>query len=69
MKTKLRPLGKNLLDLEEVITEMVEVHDLQHGDVLALVKSYLDIHHPHAQEEYEDGSDVEFYYGPKRSKK
>jgi len=66
-KNKLRPLGEVLLDMETIMTEMVEGHDLQHGDVYGLVKSYLDVHHPQAREVYvEDGSNPEFYYGPQR---
>ena len=50
----MRKLGDILLDLEDVLTEMIEDHELQTGDVLSLVKSYIDVHHPQAIEEYED---------------
>lgn len=63
---KLRPLGTILLEMEPLILEMVVKHDLQHGDILNLVRGYLEVHCPGAKEEYEDGYDVEFYYGPKR---
>lgn len=55
-----------MMDLEPLILEMVEVHDLQHGDVLNLIRGYLEIHCPGAKEEYEDGSEIIFYYGPRR---
>lgn len=62
---KLRPLGHILLDLEDVLTEMIELHELQKGDVLSLVNSYIDVHHPDCIEEYEDDTHPEFKYGPK----
>ena len=66
MKKKLRPLGHILLDVEELILEMNE-HDLQWGDYFGLLKSYLEIHLPDAQEKYVDGGFPEFYYGPRRN--
>lgn len=69
-KKKLRPLGDNLLDLENVVTSMVEDHDLQFGDVLNLVYGYLAVHFPEAQEVYEkDNERPIFYYGPKEGLK
>lgn len=62
---KLRPLGTVLLDLETIIAEMVEGHDLQFGDVLALVYAHLEVHHPEAREEYVDGAPPpRLFYGP-----
>ena len=61
----MRKLGDVLLDLEPLILEMVEDHDLQHGDVLNLVRGYLEVHCPGAKEEYEDGGSPTFFYGPK----
>ena len=68
-KKKLRPMGEILLDLEEIIMEMCdnEGHDLQWGDVLNLVRGYMEVHLPGAQEEYIEGGNPEFYYGPKKS--
>jgi hypothetical protein len=67
-KKKLRPLGHTLLDLETLLLEMTIDHDLQWGDVLNLVRGYLEVHVPGAQEEYvDDGGHPEFYYGPPRS--
>ncbi len=65
MKKKIRPMGKILLDLELLIDEMCLGHDLQKGDVLALVESHIDIHNPESIEEYLDGSNPVYYYGPK----
>ena len=64
---KLRPLGAVLLDLEPLLLEMVVNHDLQTGDVLNLVYGYLEVHCPGAKEEYDDGGNPMFYYGPKKA--
>lgn len=66
-KKKLRPLGQTLLDLEKLLLEMTVDHDLQWGDVLNLVRGYLEVHVPGAQEKYTAGGNPEFYYGPPRS--
>lgn len=64
--SKNKPLGDVLLDLEKVVDEMVDQHDLQWGDVLNLVRGYLEVHRPDAMEEYVDGTRPVFYYGPKK---
>jgi hypothetical protein len=61
-----RPLGDITLDLEPLLCEMVEQHDLQAGEVLALIRQYLEIHLPDCFEEYTDGTKPEFYYGVPR---
>ena len=61
---KVRPLGKVLLDMEPLLLELAEKHDLQWGDILSLVHGYLMVHCPDAQEEYTNGSKPVFYYGP-----
>lgn len=63
---KLRPLGDITLDMELLIEELVDGHDLQWGEILGLTYSYLMIHYPNAREEYLDGSHPEFYYGEKK---
>lgn len=64
---KIRPLGQTLLDLEVLVLEMVNDHELQYGDVLNLVYGYMEVHCPEAKEKYvADGSSPEFYYGPRR---
>lgn len=67
-KKKLRPLGHTLLDLEKILMEMCVDHDLQWGDVLNLVKGYMEVHLPGAQEQYTAGGNPVFYYGPKLEK-
>lgn len=66
-KKQLRPMGGITLDMEKLLVEMTEDHDLQWGEVLGLVHTWLQIHAPQAQEEYTDGSESPiYYYGPKR---
>lgn len=66
---KPRRLGDILLDIEPLLLEMVDSHDLQHGDILNLIRGYLEVHTPDSREEYTDGGSPEFYYGPKRELK
>lgn len=63
-KIKIRPLGHILLELEPLLIEMVDQHDLQWSDILGLIHNYLMVHCPEAQEEYTDGTRPIFYYGP-----
>lgn len=65
-KKKLRPLGHTLLDMEKLLLEMAIDHDLQWGDILNIVRGYLEVHCPGSQEKYTAGGSPEFYYGPKR---
>ena len=63
MKKKIRPIGDILLEMEPLILEMID-HNLQWGDILNMVRGYLEVHCPDAQEEYEEGGNPKFYYGP-----
>lgn len=65
---KLRPIGKVTSDLEAILDEMTDAHDMQWHEVLSLVHGWLQTHAPHQQEEYLDGSNPTFYYGPKDNK-
>jgi len=40
MRTK--KLGETLLELEVVLNEIIDTHDLQFGDVLALIEALID---------------------------
>ena len=62
---KLRKLGDVLLDLEPLLDEMVEKHELQMGDVLALIIRQLEMHNPGCVEEFMDGTKPIFFYGHK----
>ena len=65
---KLRKLGEVLLDLEPLLDEMVDGHELQMGDILSLIRGHLLTHSPHCVEEFVDGSEPIFMYGHKDSK-
>lgn len=62
---KLRKLGDVLLDLEPLLDEMVEGHELQMSDVLALIFRHLEMHNPGCIEEFLDGTKPVFFYGHK----
>lgn len=57
-----RKIGDVLLDLEIILDEMAD-SGLQLGDILALVKSHIEIHRPDAIEQYEEGGRPIYYYG------
>ena len=61
---KLRRLGDIMLDMEPLILEMCNDHDLQWYEILNLVRGYLEVHCPGAREEYTAGGNPIFYYGP-----
>jgi hypothetical protein len=63
MQNKRRPLGEILLELEFIYDEMVDDHELQMGDILALTHMYLQVHRPDCIEKYTDGGIPIFYYG------
>jgi UDP-N-acetylglucosamine transferase subunit ALG13 len=51
----IRPLGKILLDIgTPFLDEMVDDHQIQMGDILALVHVHLKVHRPDCVEVYED---------------
>lgn len=64
-----RPIGDVFLDLEVLIDELIDVHELQWGDVLWWVFGHLKIHRPDAREEYEEGGHPLFHYGTKEGLK
>ncbi len=61
-KKKLRPLGQITGEMELLLEEMTDDHDLQWGEVLALVKTWLEIHAQHQREEYKDGTSPIYSY-------
>jgi hypothetical protein len=65
-KRELRPMGVITANMETLLEEMTNDHDLQWGEVLSLVHAWLTIHAPQAQEQYYENNEVPvFYYGPK----
>lgn len=63
MKKKLRPLGQITDDLEPLLQEMANDHELQMGEILALVLCYMEIHLPDSRENYVDGTKPVYFYG------
>lgn len=61
--SELRPVGQVLLDMEPLLFELVQDHELQMGELLALVKCWTEIHYPDAIEEYEDDTRPVYFYG------
>jgi hypothetical protein len=64
MAKKLRKMGDIMHDMEDLLLEMTCNHDMQWYEVLNLVKGHLEVHCPHAQEEYVEGGHPVFFYGP-----
>ncbi len=62
-RKSIRALGSILLDMEPLLFELTESHELQRGEILSLIKTWIDIHYPGAIEIYEDGSSPEYRYG------
>lgn len=60
---RIRKTGDIMLDMEPLLEELVDDHDLQWYDVLFLVFGWLMVHRPFAQEKYKDGTTPVFFYG------
>lgn len=56
---KLRPLGKITTELEPLLFEMIEEHELQIHEIFGIIYIWAKVHCPEAIEEYEDGSTPE----------
>lgn len=52
-----------LFQIEEMVETLAD-SGFQKGDILALVNSYIDVHRPDCKEEYLDGTNPVYYYGP-----
>ena len=63
-KTASKQNMNDLLFLIEDVNQKLVDQGLQWGDILGLHFVYLMVHCPNAREEYEDGTNPEFYYGP-----
>lgn len=59
----LRPAGEVLLEMEPLLFELVQDHEIQKGELLALISAWVDIHYAGAIEEYEDDTHPIFFYG------
>jgi len=60
----MRPLGKITEEMEPLILEMVEEHEMQVHEILGIIYLYLQVHCPGAFETYDaDGSSPVLMYG------
>lgn len=50
--------------MEPLLFELTDRHGLQHGDILYLLKGWLDVHASDALEVYEEGGSPVLRYGP-----
>lgn len=69
MKKKIRPMGQITQDMELLLEELVDDHDLQVAEILYQNWSWLVIHRPGAVEEYIEDGGSPIFYGPKTKKK
>jgi len=65
----MRKVGDITLDIEEYLEEMIDEHELQKGEILALISIWIDIHRPNCKEVYTRGGSPVFYYGHKEGLK
>lgn len=63
MRKKLRPLGAITTDMEPLLLEMIDHHGLQMGEVLNIIRGYIEIHRPDCVEQYVDGTKPVMFYG------
>lgn len=63
-KRKVRPLGQITQDMEPLLEEMVDLHELQTHEIISLIIAWIECHRPGAVEEYEDGTKPKLTYGP-----
>lgn len=56
MRKKLRPLGDITQDMEPLLFELTEKHSLQTHEILGIIKAWIDVHYPKANETYLDGT-------------
>lgn len=61
---KLRPLGQITTQLEPLLEEMTDAHELQAHEILGIIFLWLQVHRPDAIETYLDGTNPAFRYGP-----
>lgn len=60
-KKKLRRVGDIMLDMEKFLMELHIDHDMQHGEVLALINGWQKIHVPNHIETYDEGGHPVLY--------
>lgn len=69
MSKQLRSMNDIMLDMEVLLEELTDEDQqgMQTGEVLALIKNWIDVHAPQAIEEYLDGSNPKYFYGPEET--
>lgn len=55
---------ENALFMLEDAIDILADHGFQKGDILALINVHIDVHRPDCIEEYLDGTNPRFFYGP-----
>lgn len=60
---KIKPVGLLIKQLKKPLQELTYGHRLGWGEILGLVKSYLEVHCPDGQEKYTSGGSPVFFYG------
>jgi len=53
-----------LLELELILEQMIDYHDVQRYDIIGAVDYWIRVHRPGAIEEYEDGSIPDIFRNP-----
>lgn len=66
---KLRPLGDILLDMEPLIQEIMDTHNLQNPDFIGLMDYYLRVHYPEMEPVYEDNTSPVIHFKPNKKGK
>lgn len=60
----MRPVGDILLEMEPLLFELTETHQLQLGEMLCLFERWARIHYPGCVEQYQDDTEPVSFYGP-----
>lgn len=60
---KLRPLGQITGEMEPLLEEMTDLHEMQAHEILGLIYLWLTTHRPDAIETYIDGTHPNLMYG------
>lgn len=59
----MRPLGKITSDLEVLLEEMIDKHDMQRHEIIGIIDSWITLHRPDALEVYtKTGKIPRIYY-------
>ena len=59
----MRPLGKITDDMEKLMLEMIDEHDMQAYEIMGIIWSWMVAHRPVALDYYTDGKHCIMYLG------